>query len=187
MKKYQAFKRTICSDVLGSELKQQIPYRDSIITETVDGYIFVDGQITEYATLEEALEQLKQEHLQETVQKKLQQDLYGEMSDNKVADIIRRYHSDIKITDTLIESYVELSSSKIFTLDPVAHDITKFNKLDCIVEGRLDYKLEDGSSVVISEQTYQQLNNIFGKHPEIVSYIRTSADNFLDVINQLGE
>lgn len=185
--KFHQFKNKVYSGVIGNEVKEQISFFDSIVTETTDGYVFVNGQLTNFVSLEEAKDHLRQQIVQEDIQKKIQQELYEEMSYNKIADIIRNHHGDIKITDTLVESYVELASSKLFTLDPVAHDISSFNKLDRIVEGRLDYKLDDGSSVVISEQTYNQINNIFKDHPDVIEYMRASSENFLSVVNALED
>ena len=108
------------------------------------------------------------------------------MSDNIVANIITKHHN-VRVTDTLVESYVELASSKLFTTDPVAHDIRRFNKLDSLVEGHFDYVLDDGSTVVITEETQQRINKVFGHHQDVIEYMRESQDNFLDVLDQLGD
>lgn len=184
---YTQFKNIAYSNKLGADVKEQCSYYESVLTETVDGYVFVDGQLTDFSSLEEAKENIKQQIIQEDIQKEIYQELYEEMSYNKIAEIINEYHEGIKVTDTLIESYIDMASSKLFTLDPVAHTITKFNRLDRLVEGRLDYRLEDGSSVVISEDTYQKINNIFAQHPDVVEYMRASSENFLDVVNAIEE
>jgi hypothetical protein len=184
---YKQFAQSISESVLGSEIVSQASVYGSTVVGTASGDVFIDNVQTDFSSLEEAKQYLKQQHIQEDIQKKIQQDLYEEMSYNKIADIIREHHGEIKVTDTLIESYVELASSKLFTLDPVAHDITKFNKLDHIVEGRLDYRLDDGTSVVVTEETYQQINKVFAQHPDVVEYMRSNAENFLTVINALEE
>jgi hypothetical protein len=185
--RYNQFKNYIYESVIGSEVKDQTLFYGSTITETIDGYVLVDGVMTDFSSLEEAKESIKQQSIQEYIQKQIQQDLYEEMSHNKIADIIKEHHGDIKITDTLVESYVELASSKIFTLDPVAHAISDFNKMDCIVEGRLDYVLDDGTPIVITEKTYQRINNIFGKYPDVIKHMRSSVESFLSVVDQLEE
>jgi hypothetical protein len=184
---YKRFKNSVYTNVVGSDIKDQIPYYGSTITETIDGYVFIDSDLTEFVSLEEAREHLKQQQVQQDIQNKIQEELYEEMSDNKIADIIRDHHGNIKITDTLIESYVELASSKLFTLDPVAYNMAQFNKFDKIAEGRIDYKLNDGTSVVITEETYQRINNIFGKYPDVIEHMRESVDNFLNVVDQIED
>lgn len=185
--RYRQFKNSIYESVIGSEVKNQTLFYGSTITETIDGYVLVDGVMTDFGSLEEAKENIRQQAIQEDIQKKIQQDLYEEMSHNKIADIIKEHYGDVKVTDTLVESYVELASSKIFTLDPVAHAISEFNKMDCIVEGRFNYILDDGTSVIITEETYQRINNIFGKYPDVIKHMRSSVENFLSVVDQLEE
>lgn len=185
--KFQQFQSSIYSAVAGADVKRQSLYYGSAIVETVDGTVLIDRVETQFSCLEEASEYLKQQKLQEEIQRDIQQELYEEMSDNKIADIIRQYHSGIRVTDTLIESYVELASSKIFTADPVAQEIRKFNKLDRLIEGRLDYTLNDGTTIIISEDAQEKINNLFGQHDDIISYMRTSQKAFLSVLNQIEE
>jgi hypothetical protein len=184
---YQQFKTNTYALKLGAEVKQSCSYYGTMISETVDGYVFINDQLTEFVSLEEAKDHLRQQNLYEDIQKEIQYESYEEMSHNKIVDIIKAHHGDVKVTDTLVESYIELASSKIFTTDPVAHDMSSFNKISRIVEGRLDYNLDDGTSVVITEDTYQRINNIFGNHPDVIKHMRSSVDNFLDVVNALEE
>ena len=103
-----------------------------------------------------------------------------------IASIIKEYH-EIKVTDTLIESYIELASSKIFTIDPVVQDIRKLNKLDVVVENKLHYQLNDGSVVAINEATQSLLTNLLQDQKEIIEYMRESKDNFLHVLERIEE
>lgn len=184
---YKQFRTSLYATVTGSDVVNQTSCFGKTICETADGEIFVDGARTEHSSLEEASDSIRHERLQEDIQREIQQELYEEMSDNKIADIIKTHHENIRITDTLIESYVELASSKLFTTDKVAQDIRKLNKLDRVVENRVDFKLEDGTVVVITEETQNKINKIFGHHSDVVAYMRQSIDNFLDVVNQLEE
>lgn len=180
---FKEFQQQALSAALGSDVSRRAFSHGRHIVETVEG-VFVDGEETCFLNLEEAASHLENAMLQEKVLHAVQQDLYEELSYNKVADIIRKYH-DVKVTDTLIESYVELASSKMFTVDPVANDIHRFNSLDRLIEGHFDYLLDDGTRVVISEGVQGQLNNIFKNHPDVIQYMRESSQNFLDVINLL--
>lgn len=184
---FKQFQSQVYESVVGAEVQSQISIYGQIITETVEGRIFVDGVETSFVSLEEARENIKQHKINEDIQRAIQQELYESMSDNKIADLIKEHHGRIKVTDTLIESYVELASSKLFTTDPVAQSIRKFNKLDRLIEGRLDYKLNDGTSIVITEETQEKLNNVFGQHNDVVEYMRESKENFLSVLNQIEE
>jgi hypothetical protein len=87
----------------------------------------------------------------------------------------------------LIESYKELASSNIFTVDPIVHQIRKLNKLDSIVEGKIHYMLGDGSMVAINENTQQQLNNLLSDQKEIIEYMRESKKNFFHVLKKIKE
>jgi hypothetical protein len=58
---------------------------------------------------------LKEEVVKET---------YEEIPDTKVAEIIKEYH-DVKVTDTLIETYLELASCNIFSVEPVICELRK--------------------------------------------------------------
>ena len=171
---------------LSPEIVSQARSYGHLIEETVDGVILVDKQETNLNSLEEArLYIIKQEEVKR-IEEEAKTELYEELSDIKVASIIQE-HEDIKVTDTLIESYKELASSKLFTLDPVVADIRKLNKVDKLVENKIDYKLSDDSVVAISEETQQKLNSLFSNHKDVIEYMRESKENFLEVIRNLGE
>lgn len=177
------FQQRALSVTLGSDVSRRTFSHGRHIVETTEG-VFVDGEETCFLSLSEATSFVENTVIQEKVLHAVQQDLYEELSYSKVADIIRRHH-DVKVTDTLIESYVELASSKMFTIDPVANDLHRFNSLDRLIEGHFDYVLDDGVRVVITEGVQGQLNNILKNHPDIIQYMRESHNNFLDVINLL--
>lgn len=184
---FRGLRSKLNEQVVGTEVKAQASYYGHSITESIDGKIFVDQEETKFGSLEEAKQEIKQQLMFEDIQQELEKELYAELSYTKVADIIRKQYEDVKVTDTLVESYIELASSKLFTTDPVAQEIRKFNNFDRLLEGHVDYKLDDGTTVVISEETQQRINNTFGQHKDVVQYMRESKDNFLSVLNQLEE
>jgi hypothetical protein len=120
---------------------------------------------------------LKEEVVKET---------YEEIPDTKVAEIIKEYH-DVKVTDTLIETYLELASSNIFSVDPVICELRKYNKLDRLIEGKIHYSLQDESIVAISEATQERLNKLLQGQIEIIEYMRESKNNFLHALEKLEE
>jgi hypothetical protein len=122
----------------------------------------------------------------DTTRQEIVKESYDEIEDGRIATIIKEYH-DIKVTNTLIESYKELASSNIFTVDPIVQQIRNLNKLDSIVEGKIHYQLSDGTVVAINEDTQQQLNNLLNNQKEIVEYMRESKSNFFHVLKKIKE
>lgn len=155
-----------------------------LIEQMEDGIVLVDGDKTEYATLEEAREAIKQQHNALKLEEQVAKGTYEEISANTVASIIKEHH-DIKVTDTLIESYLQFASSNIFTVDPVVQQIRSLNKLDNLIEGRIQYVLDDESIVTISENTQAILNNLLQNQTEIIEYMRESKENFFHVLEKL--
>ena len=128
----------------------------------------------------------EQEKLNASLVEEVTKEIYEEIPNNKIAEIIKEYH-DVKVTDTLIESYIELASSNIFSVDPVICELRKINKLDTLVEGKLNYTLDDGSVIAINEATQEYLNKLLQNQNEIIEYMRESKENFLNVLKQIGE
>lgn len=167
-------------------IKSQLRCYNTTIEETIDGNILINGEKSKLNSLEEARQYIKKQEEAKKLQEEAKTDSYEELSDEKIATIIQEYY-DIKVTDTLIESYKELASSKLFTTDSVVTEIRKLNKLDKIVEGKIDYKLSDGCIIAINESTQQKINTLFNDHKDIVEYMRESKENFLSVIKKIGE
>jgi hypothetical protein len=179
---YGQFKQSLS----GSDVLSSIRSFGHLIEMHRDGSVTIDRKSSEFESLEEARKYIKSKTFSEKLEVQISQEIYEEISENRIANIIREHH-DIKVTDTLIESYIALASSKIFTLDPVVHQIRKLNKLDVVVENKLHYQLDDGSIVAINEATLQVLNNLLHKQTDIVEYMRESKENFFYVIEKIKE
>ncbi len=121
-----------------------------------------------------------------SLEEQAKKELYEELSDKTIANIIREHH-DIKVTDTLVESYKQLASSNIFSVDPVVQSIRSINKLDRLVENKLHYVLKDNTIVAISAGTQERLNNLLQNQTEVIEYMRESKDNFMHVLSKLEE
>ena len=128
----------------------------------------------------------EQEEFNASLVEEVTKEIYEEIPNNKIAKIIKEHH-DVKVTDTLIKSYIELASSNIFSVDPVICELRKINKLDTLVEGKLNYTLDDGSVIAINEATQEYLNKLLQNQNEIIDYMRESKENFLSVLKQIGE
>ena len=141
---------------------------------------------SEYRRIEEARHHARELQEKQKLAEKIAKDTYQEISENTVANIIKEHHN-IKVTDTLIESYLELASSNTFSVDPVVQKIRSINKLDRLVEGKLHYVLADNSTVAINEETQDHLNKLLLNQTEIIEYMRESKESFFYVLEQLEE
>jgi hypothetical protein len=157
-----------------------------LIEKTQDAKILINKQETEFISIEEAKQYIRQEYISKKLEEQISTELYEDISENKVANIIKEYH-DVKVTDTLIENYIQLASSRIFSIDPVVQEIRKLNKLDNLVEGKLHYVLDDESIVAIDESTQEQLNNLLQDQQDVIQYMRESKDHFMYVVEKLEE
>jgi Cys-tRNA synthase (O-phospho-L-seryl-tRNA:Cys-tRNA synthase) len=174
------------SSLRKSNVVESIRSYRQLIEKTEEGKILINGLNTEFKTIEEARKYIKEDYDTHQLADKIAQDTYQEISENTVASIIKEHH-DIKVTDTLIESYVELASSHLFSVDPVVHKIRSLNKLDRVVEGKLHYVLSDESTVAINEDTQDILNKLLNNQTDIVEYMRESKENFFRVLEQIEE
>lgn len=151
-----------------------------------DGSVSIDGEATEHKSLDEARKYIKGKNFSEKLEVQISNEIYEEISENQIAKIIKEHH-DVKVTDTLIESYIALASSKIFTTDPVVFEVRRLNKLDVVVENKIHYELNDSSVVAIDIATQETLNNLLHNQTEVVDYMRESKENFMRVIEQIKE
>lgn len=183
---FNQFSRKLSEDITGVAVVRQLRFGSHLIEMTVDQVVTIDGIETEFSTILEAKDYLKQEFVSEKLEQEIAQDIYEELSESKIAGIIAEHHN-VKVTDTLIESYVELASSKIFTTDPVVNEIRDLNKFDKLIEGKIDFTLNDGSVVAIGRDTQEHINNLLENYNEIVEHMRESKENFISVIQQIKE
>jgi hypothetical protein len=102
--------------------------------------------------------------------------------EEKVVTLIRKYHNIEKITDTLVESYIELASSNLFSIDPV---IVEMKQRASTLPGKLEYTLNDGSVVAINEDTQNLLNTLLKDKYQVVEYMRESKENFTRIIKEV--
>jgi hypothetical protein len=169
-----------------SDVVESIRSYLQLIERTEDDKILINGIETKFTSLEEAREYIKQDYISHQLEEQVSKDLYEELSEHTVANIIKEYH-DIKVTDTLIETYIQLASSHMFSVDPVVQKIRSLNKLDRIVEGKLHYVLKDESIIAIDTRTQEQLNNLLQNQTDIIEYMRESKENFFYVLEQIEE
>ena len=179
---YSQFIRSVKDTCFGSPVVEESTYLGESIVITESGQVFVnETEIVGLECAEEARQYIKQIKLEEELIK----EIYEDIPDIKIASLIQEHHN-IKVTDTLIESYKELASSKLFSVDPVIQEMRAFNTVTNELEGKIDYVLEDGAIVVIDEDTNISINNLLANNNEIVQYMRESKDNFMHIIRELN-
>lgn len=183
---YTQFTKTLNKTISGEEIVETIHFRDNTIQRTADGKVLIDNNLTEHTTLEEARKYIKQVYISHKLEEDVAKEIYEELSDITIAKIIKEHHN-VKVTDTLIETYVELASSNLFTVDPVVFDIRKLNKVDRLIEGKIHYTLGDGSVIAISESTQERLNKLLSSKQEIVEQMRQGKESFMSMLDQLEE
>jgi hypothetical protein len=152
-----------------------------------DGNIIIDGKkhSKKFKTVEEAKKYCKDQYISEQLQDQVRQEIASDTT--TIAKIIREHYS-VKVTIPLIESYIEFASSKQFTLDPVVIDLRKTNKLTNLIEGKIDFILDDGNSVALEESTLFKIKNLINNDKTIkIEDMRKSIDKFISVIKKLEE
>lgn len=158
---------------------------DHEIIENDDGEYYVDGVLLEsnFSDLEEVKRHIELEQSVSNVKSTL----YEDISDTKVAHIIGK-HSNARITTTLVESYMNLASSKTFDVDPVLLEMRTQYRNGNLIDNKIDFKLNDGKTVAVSEETVVKiarlLNNTAHKE-EVITYMRENVNTFMHVVKNL--
>ena len=101
------------------------------------------------------------------------------LPEERIAECISR-HSDVEITDKLVEEYINKASSTDFNIDPILTEIKSgsINEL----RKKLDYVLKDGTRIAISEENQILLNSLLKGNDEIVSHMSENKQNFMEVL-----
>ncbi len=112
----------------------------------------------------------------------IKEDIFRATPHHLIAEIIANNYHDARVTDKLIESYIDLALTKQFTTDKTIREIRKLNAFDKTFDGKLSFVLDDSSQVVISNETYdkvcESINNI-----ESIQFMRKNKENFLNCID----
>ena len=155
-------------------------YQGKRVVISKDMQITIDEQShdVEIKNLEEAREYAKS-HIDTSI---ILEDIDTLIPEEKILNLVSKYHSTVKITDTIIESYLELASSNLFTIDPVLLEIKQRSSS---IPGKIEHKLNDGTTVAISENTQHLLNTLLDDKYQIVEYMRESKENFMRIIKEV--
>jgi hypothetical protein len=154
---------------------------------TLNGTVIVEGKehSKKFDNIEEAKKYCKDQYISEQLQEQVRQEIASDTT--TIAKIIREHYS-VKVTIPLIESYIEYASSKQFTLDPVVIDLRKTNKLTNLIEGKIDFILEDGNSVALEESTLIKIKTLINNDETVkIEEMRKSIDKFISVVRKIGD
>lgn len=176
MTTYKAF-RSSSFDKLGILDKFVCQESSVVISEDLDAYVD-DEFIGSFQNLEEARKYVRS-YISSI---KILETIDSHIPEEKIVSLIKKYHNVDKITSNLVESYKNLASSNLFTLDPVINEMKQIQ-----ISGKKVYELEDGSTVAISEDTFDFLSDVLDDKYQIVEYMRKSKDNFMHAIKTLRE
>ena len=155
-------------------------YQDNRVVITSGLKVSINQEIleVEFKNLEEAREYAKS-YINNSI---ILEDIDTVIPEEKIVNLVSKYHSSIKITDKIVESYLDLASSNLFTIDPVLLEI---KQRVSSLPGKIEHKLSDGSVVAISEETQNLLNTLLEDKYQIVEYMRESKQNFMRIIKEV--
>ena len=169
---------------LSKSLKQGIQesayFYNHTIQKTLDGMILIDKEPTSFKSLSEAKNHIRYTEQAQDIINHLNEDFYTEHT-LKIADIIKEEHN-IKVTNTILEQYIEMASDKVFSIDPVITRLREMNEFDTLIEGKLHYILEDTSVIAVDIDTQYIINNLLENKLDVVEFMSKSSDNFLKIL-----
>lgn len=177
---FKQFKNSLAEALCGTHIEKEYVFHSHVISLAKNGGIFVNYRETEFKSLQEAKDHISTSLLEHSLLK----DMYEDVPSRKIASIISKYHN-VRVTDTLIESYVDLASSKSFTLDQTCMAIRNLNPKNNLIDNKFDFILDDNSKVAISENTHFKLRDLIGDKYQLVEYMRKNKRNFMHVLKKL--
>lgn len=134
----------------------------------------------EFSSLSEAKEFIKDYIKNTTYVDSIEDALIPE---EKVASFITKHHNVSRVTNSLIESYVELAASNQFSVDPVILEMKQTEVT--VLPNKIEWKLNDGSNMAVNLATQNKLNKILENKKEVVDFMRESKDNFLSIVREV--
>ena len=175
---FQQFVRKMKEAICESKIQEESIFMGHNILLSEEGSVFIDFKKTQLTSIGEAKDFINHINLENT----LNQEILENVSEIQIADIIREHHN-IKVTNDLIESYLNLATSKAFSLDPVISEIRSFVSSPI---NKIDFVLNDNSIVAIDEETLVKLENLIGDKYHIVNYMCESVNNFMQIVKELN-
>lgn len=104
------------------------------------------------------------------------------LSEEKLVSLIRKHHSDIRVTSSILEEYTKSIEDDRFSIDPVIHEVKERTSF---FSDKVQHTLNDGTKVAIDEETQVILNSLLQDKYEVIRYMQESKQNFMHVIKEL--
>jgi len=140
-----------------------------------------------YQDLRESLVKTSQEQPDEIGVIGIREEMVDLIPEATLISVVKKHYPDIKITQNLLEKYRTKTKARSLNPDKVVQELRKMNPADCVFEGHVEYQLQTGQVVVISEEMDGRLNKLLSEHPIVHAYMNESVSNFMDVVNELEE
>ena len=155
-------------------------YRGYRVVVSTDYSLTINEEKTgcESKSLEEAIANAR-EHIDTSI---ILENVGNTIPKEKIVALIEKYNITNKITDTLVEAYLDFASSNLFTIDPVLLEIKQKTSY---LPGKIEHTLSDGNTVAINEETQILLNKLLEDKYQIVEYMRESKENFMRIIKEV--
>jgi len=173
---YSQFSKFIKSTDL--DIQESVQFYTHIIQKTNDGNILIDNELTEFSTISEAKQYLNNTDLMHDIIIESKSEIYN--NKHKIVNVIKETH-DIKVTNDIVESYINLALNKEFTNDPVVYKLREMNTFDNVVNGKIHYILEDESVIAITPSTQEIINSKLKQN--VIEFMKENSNNFLKILN----
>jgi hypothetical protein len=178
---YSNFVNHIKTTLYGLPIQKEYRLGENIIGLSEDLCIFVNYKKTDFKSIEEAKNSILEHELNE----KLKIALYRNIPNENIINIIKEYH-DIRITNTLIESYLNMAIDKVFMIDEAVIELRNFAGAAKPIN-KIDFVLNDGSTVAINENTFEMLRVYLNDKYKLIDFMRESSENFKHIVSLVKE
>lgn len=111
---------------------------------------------------------------------------YDKIPQRSLAAVVSKY-IDGKTTNTIIESYLNEAKKKEFTFDEVVLEIRTLNKLDSVVENKLNFTLRDGSVIVLNKTMMSEMKKHLNGNDKAIEFMNESKENFMKIFKIIKE
>jgi len=173
---------------LQSSLRKCVDYeywKDHVIEFSKEGVVVLDGKETIFESVEECKNYLVKEEESQKIHHTIERDCYYKIPENKIINIIKENYENVKVTNNLIETYLDIAINKKFVLDEVVLEIRKLNPHLNLIENRYDFVLNDGNTVSLNEETFKNINNTLKDNSDVIEYMRESKENFMQALRYI--
>ena len=181
---YNKFISKLSNNIVKESISFSKYYYGYKIDATISNKIYINKKLTSYTNINEALSYIDSKKYS-NVYSEINRDNYNYIQKNLLSDIIHKYSNNIKITENLLETYINKVKNKEFTSNKILSEIRKINKLGSKFSNKIDYILEDGSQVIIDIDTQEDMNRLFENHTDIIEYMKENKKNLMKIINKI--